>query len=288
MEKRTLGKTGHESTVLTFGAYAIGPISQDEADRTIEYALAHGINHFDIAPSYADAELRLGDYLKRHPLPDVFISCKTQERSRAGAEMELKRTLDRLGRDKFDLYQFHAVCTMADLEDVFALDGSAEAVLAARKEGLVGNIGITGHGMEGPAVHLAATERFDFATVMTACNPFLYSIPQFRDDWDALMAQCSARHIGVQVLKAGALGPWGDRTPTHQTWYAPLVDQEAVNRSVAWVLQTQPVTTLASSGDPAIFEKMVIAAEAYAVTKAMSVDEILQLTPEYGNIFATT
>jgi len=287
METRRLGKTGHQSTVITFGAYAIGPIPQDEADRTIEYALAHGINHFDVAPSYADAELRLGDYLKRHPLPDVFISCKTQERSRAAAENELKLTLDRLGRDKFDLYQFHAVCTMDDLEDVFAPDGSAEAVLAAREEGLVGDIGITGHGMDGPAVHLAAIERFDFATVMTACNPYLYNIPQFRRDWDALMAGCQTRDIGIQVLKAGALGPWGDRTPTHQTWYAPLVDQDAVNRSVAWVLQTQPVTTLCSSGDPAILEKMVIAAEAYADAKAPSVDEILELTPEYGNIFAT-
>lgn len=67
METRRLGKTNHESTVVTFGTFAIGTISQDEADRAIEFALARGINHFDVAPTYADAEVRLGSYLRRHP-----------------------------------------------------------------------------------------------------------------------------------------------------------------------------------------------------------------------------
>ncbi len=84
METRRLGKTGQESTVVTFGTYAIGVVGQEEAARAIEFALERGINHFDVAPTYADAEERLGSYLKRHPQPDVFIGCKTEQRTKAG------------------------------------------------------------------------------------------------------------------------------------------------------------------------------------------------------------
>src|SRR5262245_14865263 len=98
METRRLGKTEHQSTVVTFGTIAFGRVDQDEADRQIEYALGRGINHFDVAPTYAESEQRLGSYLKRHPQPDLYVSCKTEQRERAGAKEALHRTLDRLGR----------------------------------------------------------------------------------------------------------------------------------------------------------------------------------------------
>ena len=285
METRRLGKTGHQSSVVTFGAYAIGHVPQAEADRAIEWALANGINHFDVAPSYADAELRLGDYLGRHPQPGLFISCKTEQRARAQADMELRRTLERLHRDRFDLYQLHAVCTMDDLDDCFAAGGSMEAILAARDEGLVGPIGITGHAMQAPAVHAAALRRFDFATVMTAVNPYLYNDAAFRRDWDALIALCRAQDAGVHVLKATAKAPWGDRQPTHNTWYEPLTGQEAIDQAVAWCL-SQPVTTLCASGDLAIFAKTVEAAKRYRSLGPITAPEVLATVPDYGNIFA--
>lgn len=285
METRRLGRTGHDSTVINLGTYAIGVLSQDEADRAIEYALDHGINHFDVAPTYADAELRLGDYLRRHPLPDIFISCKTQERKRKQASEQLHRTLERLHRDAFDLYQYHAVCNQQDLDDVLAPGGAAEAVEAARTEGLVSHIGITGHGLEAPAIHAKATDYLDLSTVMTACNPFLYTIPQFREDWDALMRVTQEKDLGVQVLKAGAKAAWGDREPAYNTWYEPLTDQDAANRSVAWVLKSQPVATLCSSGDVAILKLMVEAAERYREMPELTPEEIVDAAPGYGNIF---
>src|SRR5688572_23808912 len=89
METRRLGRTGHESSVVTLGAYAAGVLNQADADRLIEAAIARGINHVDVAPSYADAEVRLGDYLRRHPQPELFIGCKTQKRDRTAAREEL-------------------------------------------------------------------------------------------------------------------------------------------------------------------------------------------------------
>lgn len=267
METRRLGKTGHESSVVALGAYAIGPVGQDDADRTIEFALEHGINHFDVAPSYADAELRLGDYLGRHPLPDVFIGCKTEKRGKAGAREELYRTLERLGRPTLDLYQLHAVCNDVDLEACFAADGSMEAILEARDEGLVGHIGITGHGWRSPATHLAALRRFDFATVMTSCNAFMFQNPEFRRDWEALTAHCQAQDVGIHVLKASAKTAWGSRNHEYGTWYEPLTAQGEVDQAVAWAL-SQPVTTLCSAGDLRLLPAICAAAERHQTIDA--------------------
>lgn len=283
METRRLGKTEHLSSVVTFGTYAIGGVSQDEADRAIEFALDHGINHFDVAPSYAEAELRLGSYLKRHPQPDLFVSCKTEKRDVSGARQELHRTLDRLGRDRFDLYQIHAVGDRETLDQVFAPGGSFEAFLEARDQGLVGPIGITGHGMESPATHAEALRRFPFATVMVSVNPFLHAIPAFRRDWEELVALCQANDAGIHVLKATAKAPWGERTPTHNTWYEPMTDQTQIDEAVAWALD-QPVTTLCSSGDLSVFPKIVAAAERYQPATSGERD-LVGSVPGYANIF---
>jgi len=274
METRRLGKTGHQSTVIAFGTYAIGEVAQEVADRAIEEVLARGVNHFDVAPSYAEAELRLGSYLKRHPQPDLFVGAKTQKRDKAGAREELLRTLDRLGRDRHDLYQLHAVCDLEDLAACFAPGGSLEAILAARDEGLVAHVGITGHGWRSPATHAAALDRFPFATVMTSCNRFMYANPDYRRDWETLVARCRADDVGVHVLKATAKGPWGDQTPTHHTWYEPFTAQADVDRAVAWALR-QPVTTLCSAGDLSLVPGILDAAERYREIDAAEADALL-------------
>ncbi|MGH2531175.1 MAG: aldo/keto reductase [Thermomicrobiales bacterium] len=284
METRRLGKTGHESTVVTFGTYAIGVLGQDEADRVIEEALGRGINHFDVAPTYADAEVRLGDYLRRHPQPDLFIGCKTEVRDREGAREMLLRTLDRLGRDRFDLYQLHAVCTTDDLDRCFASGGSMEAILAARGEGLVGHIGITGHGPQSPATHAEALRRFDFATVMTSCNRFLYSMAEFRRDWAELVGLCRVQEVGIHALKASAKGPWNGRQPTHNTWYEPFTEQRDVDRAIAWVLN-QPVTTMCSAGDHTLLGGICDAAERYREIDTAEQDDLLTAAG-YASIFA--
>jgi predicted aldo/keto reductase-like oxidoreductase len=285
METRRLGKTGHQSTVVTYGTYAIGVVDQTNADRGIEGALARGVNHFDVAPTYAEAELRLGDYLKRHPQPDLFISCKTNKRDKTSAAEELRRTLERLGRDRHDLYQLHAVCTPEDLAACFAPGGAMEAILEAREEGLVTHVGITGHGWQSPAVHLAALDRFPFATTMTSCNVFMYQDPTFRRDWEALVARARRDDIGIHVLKATARDAWAGREPTHTTWYEPFTEQGDVDRAVAWVLN-QPVTTLCSAGDLRLFPAICDAAERYReLTESAQLSLVGQ--PGYGDIFTS-
>ena len=283
METRRLGRTGHESSVVTLGAYAAGVLNQADADRLIEAAIARGINHVDVAPSYADAEVRLGDYLRRHPQPELFIGCKTQKRDRTAAREELLRTVERLGRDQLDLYQLHAVCTMSDLEECFAPGGSMEVFVEAAGEGLIRNIGITGHGWESPATHLAALDRFPFATVMTSANLFMIQNEDYRHDWEALLDRCRRDDVGIHVLKATARTAWGDREHEFTTWYEPFTEREDVERAVAWALQ-QPVTTICSAGDAVLFDTICDAAERYR-----EIDEAAQLSllsvPSYGDIF---
>ena len=96
MEKRRLGRTGHMSTVVTFGAAGIGRVEQDVADRAVQVSLDHGVNHFDVAPGYGDAELRLRPWMPRIR-DQVFLGCKTTQRTKEGAKAELHRSLERLG-----------------------------------------------------------------------------------------------------------------------------------------------------------------------------------------------
>src|SRR5829696_7659935 len=262
MEYRRLGKTEHASSVIAFGTYAIGTVSQDEADQAIEYALSRGINHFDVAPTYAEAELRLGSYLKRHPRPDLFIGCKTNQRGKREASEELHRTLERLGRDKFDLYQLHAVGTKADLDRAMGPDSAMEAIQEARDEGLVTHIGITGHGWNAPATHTEALRRFDFSTVMTSCNLFMAQDPAFIASWRELLALCQYKDVGIHLLKATARAAWGERERSHQTWYEPFTDPADVRRAVAWALN-QPVSTLCSAGDVDLLPAIIDAAVSY-------------------------
>jgi aryl-alcohol dehydrogenase-like predicted oxidoreductase len=283
MEYRRLGKTEHASSVIAFGTYAIGNVSQDEADEVIELALSHGINHFDVAPTYGEAELRLGSYLKRHPRPDLFVGCKTNERGKGEASDELHRTLERLGRDRFDLYQLHAVGTKDDLDRAMGPDSAMEAILDARDEGLVTHIGITGHGWEAPATHVEALRRFDFSTVMTSCNLFMTQDQTFLGGWRELLSLCQYKDVGIQMLKATARTAWGEREHTLQTWYEPFTEPEDVRRAVAWALN-QPVTTLCSPGDLKLLPTVIEAAEHYLMVSEQEQQTLLDVAA-YGDIF---
>ena len=160
MEYRRLGRLGHRSSVLLYGAAAVASVEQEAADRSIQEALDAGINHFDVAASYGDAELRLGPWMAR--IRDrIFLATKTGERAREAAWSQINASLERLQTDRLDLLQLHAVGDLEDLDRAVGPGGALEAATRAVDEGLVGAVGITGHGSEAPAVHLEALHRAD-------------------------------------------------------------------------------------------------------------------------------
>jgi len=272
------------STLAIFGAAAFYTIDQANADKAFEQVLAAGINHIDVAPSYGDAEERLGPWM-----PQVrdrfFLGCKTTERTKEGAAAELRRSLSRLQVDRFDLYQLHAVNTMDELDKATGPGGALEAVLDARREGLTRYIGITGHGHEAPAVFLEALRRFDFDSVLFPINFVLYAMPDYRRDAEELLRQCRSRDVGVMVIKSIARRPWADRPQTHTTWYDPITGPEMLQKGVSFALSQEGVTGICTAGDVSLLPALIQAAENFTPMPPADQQRLIASANEYATIF---
>lgn len=255
METRRLGRLGHDSSVLVYGAAALAEVDQETADRSLQEALDAGVNHFDVAASYGEAELRLGPWVPA-VRDRIFLATKTGERSADAAWQQVNASLERLQTDCVDLLQLHAVGDVAELDRVTGPGGALEAAVRAQEEGLVGAVGITGHGDAAAATHLEALRRFPFATVLTPLNPVLWRSDPWRVDYEALVEEVSRQDVGLMTIKAVARRSWpGVQTGQergHQpyaTWYEPFTDDERIRAAVSWVLAHEEVTGLATAGD---------------------------------------
>lgn len=231
----TFGRTGHASTRVIFGAAALGAMSQERADATLALVDEAGVNHIDTAASYGDAEDRLRPFLSRHR-GRYFLATKTGERDGAAARAELERSLQRMGVDHIDLIQLHNLVEPDEWETAFAPGGALEALVRARDEGLVSFIGVTGHGLRIPSMHLRSLERFDFDSVLFPYNRALLRSDAYRADVDALRDLCVDRGVAMQTIKSIARGRWPERTGNEFSWYEPLTDPEAIARAVRYVL----------------------------------------------------
>jgi predicted aldo/keto reductase-like oxidoreductase len=283
MEKRRFGRTGHMSTIIIFGAFAVGPISQREADAVVELILEHGVNHIDVAPSYHDAELRLGPWLEKYR-DRFFLGCKTQLRDKVEARRELYRSLERLRVDSFDLLQLHAVTTMEELDECFAPGGSLEAIVEARDQGLTRYIGITSHGLQAPAVQLAALDRFDFDSLLFTLNFKMWADETYRRDATALLQKAAERDVGTMVIKTWARGPWGDRDRRYHTWYEPFEDARMVEQALRFTL-SQPVSGAISAGDARLLPMILDAAERFQPMDQVEQAQLLATATEYEPLF---
>ncbi len=255
------GRTGHRSTRVIFGAAALGGMSQARADATIATVAEAGINHFDTAASYGESELRLAPWLAVHR-SEIFLATKTGERSGAAARAELERSLERLGVDQIDLVQLHNLVESDEFDVAHGPGGAVEALAAARDEGLVRFIGVTGHGTRIPAMHSASLERFDFDSVLLPFNFTMMEQPAYRADVEQLLTTCAERSVAVQTIKALAKGRWA---PNHDgpkfSWYEPITDPDALARAVAYVLANEQVF-LNTTSDARLLPQIVAAATA--------------------------
>ena len=265
MEKRRLGRLGHRSSVLIYGAAALGDVTQDVADHSIRQALDGGINHVDVAADYGDAELRLGPWMAQIR-DQIFLATKTGRRDEESAWAEINASLERLQTDRIDLLQLHAVGDLHELDRATRPDGSLQAAVRAQEAGLVGAVGITGHGHSAPSTHLEALRRYPFASVMTPLNPVLWRDESYRADYEALVEEVRRQDVGLMTIKtvsrrnwpgATAGQPVGDRD--YATWYEPLVEPGAIRAAVSWVLAHEEVTGLATAGDVRLLRHLVAA-----------------------------
>ncbi len=232
---KAFGRTGHQSTRVIFGAAALGSMGQDRADAVLELIESSGVNHIDTARSYGDSELRLAPWLagNRHK---VFLATKTGERSGEAARRELEESLTRLDVDHVDLIQLHNLVEPEEWDVAFAPGGVVEALSAARDEGLCRFIGVTGHGVRIPSMHLRSLHAFDFDSVLFPYNFVLLERPDYRADVEALLELCAQREVAAQTIKSIARGRWSGSREGKFSWYEPLTDPDAIVRAVGYVL----------------------------------------------------
>jgi aryl-alcohol dehydrogenase-like predicted oxidoreductase len=259
--KQLFGRTGHESTRTIFGAAALSRVTQEDADRTMETVLRYGVNHIDTAASYGDSEVRLGPWMERIR-DQVFLATKTGDRTYEGARDSIKRSLERLRVPNVDLIQLHNLAEPAEWETAMGPDGALKACIEAREQGLVRFIGVTGHGLGIPRMHLRSLERFDFDSVLLPYSYIMMQNPQYAADLEALYALCRQRNVAFQTIKSITRAPWGDQPHTAATWYDPLRDQADIDIAVSWVLGSRPVF-LNTVGDINVLPKVFDAASRF-------------------------
>ncbi|MBN2472229.1 MAG: aldo/keto reductase [Anaerolineae bacterium] len=279
--RKPFGRTGHESTRILFGAAALGAVSQDEADQTMEVLLKYDINHLDVANSYGDAELRLGPWMPEYR-DKFFLATKTEERTYEGAWRHLELSLERLQTDYIDLWQMHILVDPDEWQTAMGPNGALKAFIEAKEQALVGHLGVTGHGVTTAEMHRRSLERYDFDSVLLPYNYSMMQNAQYRADFDRLMALCAERNVAVQAIKSICARPWGDRTATRATWYEPLEDQAAIDKAVHWVL-ANPQVFLNSVGDIHLLPRVLDAASRFdpaTVDQAALGEELAQMALE--------
>jgi aryl-alcohol dehydrogenase-like predicted oxidoreductase len=286
VQERSLGRLGHQSSVLIYGAAALAEVDQDTADASIQLALDAGINHFDVAASYGQAELRLGPWMPRIQ-NRIFLATKTGLRDREAAWAQINQSLERLQTDHVDLIQIHAVGDTEELDLVTRPGGSLEAVVRARGEGLAGAIGITGHGHQAPATHREALARFPFDTVLTPLNYVLAQDPAYLADYQALVAEVQAQDAGLMIIKAVSRRNWPEEQTErgYGTWYEPFDDQERIGAAVAWVLSHSEVTGVATPGDVRLLPLLIEAERRLAKTSLAEAEAVLTRAGDYSSPF---
>ena len=271
MERRTLGRTGQELSIVGLGGVVFVGLTQSQSDKIVAEAVSRGVNYFDVAPSYGneqETETRLGPALK--PYRDkAFLACKTGQRTKAGAAAELHRSLRHLQTDHVDLYQLHAITTVEEVETAFGPDGAMETFVEAQQAGLVRHIGFSAHSVEAA---LLAMEKFDFASALFPINFVTYYQGDFGPQ---IIARAQEKGVARLALKSMARTNWaeGAERPYPHCWYQPLSDAHMAELALRFTLSL-PVTAAVPPGDPRLFRLAMDLAENF---RPIAPEEITEL-----------
>src|SRR6201993_3773657 len=269
IDKQRFGRTGHESTRVVFGGAALSKVTQDEADQTLEVLLRYGINHLDVAAAYGDAELRVAPWLRKHP-GRFFLATKTGERKYDDAKRQIHDSLKRLEVERIDLIQLHSLADPIEWDIALSPKGPLEACIEARDQGLVGFIGVTGHGAQIAATHLRSLERFDFDSVLLPYSYIMMQNPYYAEAFERVAALCQERNVAMLTIKSIARSPWWGRERPRSTWYEPFSEQSDIDKAVHWVL-ARPGIHFATAGDMSLLPKVLEAADRFTAKPAEAV-----------------
>ena len=251
MQTREYGNTGQQLSIVAFAGIVVKEESAEDSSRYVSWAIDQGINYFDVAPGYGNAQNMLGPALEQYR-NDVFLACKTKFRTGPEARADLENSLKLLRTDHFDLYQMHAMTTEEDLEVASGPGGALEVIDKARNEGLVKHVGFSVHSAE-LAVELMS--RFDFDSVLFPVNFTTWFEAGFGSQ---IMDEAERRGVARLALKGAAHHALEDRNQRvrEKTWYAPIEDRDLMKLALRWTL-SQPITAAIPPGDPELWQMAV-------------------------------
>ena len=278
--KRKLGKTGEQLSVIGFGGIMLNDNSQEFANDMVTKAFNAGINYFDVAPSYGNAQSKLGPALKPYR-KDCFLACKTTERSAPGAEKELNESLRALYTDHLDLYQLHALSSVEEVETVFAPGGAMEVFIKARESGKIRFLGFSAHSEDAA---LLAMKKFDFDTILFPIN---FNCWHRGDFGPRAFAEAQSKNMGILALKAMAMTTLkpGEAKLYKNVWYRPVQNDDMAKLALRYTLSKE-VTAAIPPGDAEFFwEAMEIVTDFRPITKDET-DKLIAFVTDNPPIFS--
>jgi aryl-alcohol dehydrogenase-like predicted oxidoreductase len=262
--KRTLGKTGEQLSIIGFGGIVVMDEETGAASNIVAEAVDRGINYFDIAPSYGNAQERLGPALAPYR-KNCFLACKTEGRMKDDSRKQLEESLRLLKTDHVDLYQFHALTKMTDLDKVLGPGGAMETMEAAKKEGKIRYLGFSVHSAE---TALAAMDRYNFDTVLFPVNWVLFTQAGFGPQ---ILKRAQEKNMGILALKGMAKTVWSaDQKQNHpepKCWYQPAAFPDEASQGLRWTLG-HPITAAIPPGDERYFRLAMDVAQNYKPLEA--------------------
>ena len=262
--RRTLGRTGEQLSIIGFGGIVVMNETTTDAKNIVAEAVDRGINYFDVAPSYGNAQERLGPALAPYR-KNCFLACKTEGRKKDDSRKQLEESLQLLQTDHVDLYQFHALTKMADLDTVLGPGGAMETMEAAKKEGKIRFIGFSVHSAE---TAVAAMDRYHFDTILFPLNWVLFTQAGFGPQ---ILKKAQEKKMGILALKSMAKTVWpADQKQNHpepKCWYQPAAFPDQASLGLRWTLG-HPITAAIPPGDERYFRLAMDVAQSFKPLEA--------------------
>lgn len=284
LPQRAYDDTGTRLSIIGLGGIVVSRVEQEHANRVVAEAVEKGVNYFDVAPSYGDAEIKLGPALEPYR-KNVFLACKTEHRTKEATAAELRESLKRLRTDYLDLYQLHAISDVQkDVDAVFAKGGAMEVFLEAKKQGQVRHLGFSAHSEEAA---LAALDRYDFDSVLFPINFAAFYQGNFGP---RVIEAARSKGVARLALKAMAKQKWPKDDPTRKQyskcWYQPLTDRNEAKLALYFTL-SQPITAAIPPGEESLFKMALELAMDFRPISQKEIETLRQMARPLAPVFET-
>ncbi len=277
--RRVLGKTGEKLSIIGFGAIMLNDNPQDFANELVAKSYELGVNYYDVAPSYGNAEERLGPALKPYR-KNCFLACKTGKRDAEGAQQELENSLRLMQTDHFDLYQLHALSSVEQVEQAFAPGGAMETFVKAKKDGKVKYLGFSAHSVDAA---MLAMKNYAFDSILFPINFACWNGGNFGPQ---VYAEAEKQGMGILALKAMALTRLGEGEEKFykNVWYKPILDEEIMKMALKYTL-SKNITATVPPGKNTLFLKALEFMDGFGEITAQETQKLEELSQVTEPIF---